>query len=284
MINVIDTLPQIGFLFDNGKFNIDKWKTYINGIYENGSHIFLADLEEYTAGGKYTYERDFLPIINAVYDNSELSVLHESFKSVTESLNEKIYNRFGRELDVDIVLYLGLCNGAGWVTRINGRNTVLLGIEKILELKWFDLDSMRGLVLHELGHVYQMQYGILERDISDMRLEFVWQLFTEGVAMYFEQSIVGNMEYYHQDINGWKLWCDGRFSQIKADFNSDLGTMTRLTQRYFGDWTDYYGKGDVGYYLGARFVHYLLEKLKFDEIIKYDADLVYELYLEFINE
>ena len=37
-------------------------------------------------------------------------------------------------IDVEIVLYLGLCNGAGWVVTIDNKTYCLLGIEKILEL------------------------------------------------------------------------------------------------------------------------------------------------------
>ena len=115
---------------------------------------------------------------------------------------------FGHELEIDIVLYVGLCNGAGWVTNINGRDVILLGIEKILELNWYDEDSMRGLIYHELGHVYQMQYGVLEQESFDHRKNFVWQLFVEGIAMYFEQVLVGDKNYFHQDAEGWKQWCE----------------------------------------------------------------------------
>lgn len=58
-------------------------------------------------------------------------------------------------INADVALYLGFCNGAGWVTDIDAKTVVLLGIEKIIELDWVSVDDMRGLVYHELGHVYQ---------------------------------------------------------------------------------------------------------------------------------
>ena len=73
------------------------------------------------------------------------------FVRVTKGLNQRIIDCFAHELEIDIVLYLGLCNAAGWVTNINGRDVILLGIEKILELSWYDEDSMYGLIYHELG-------------------------------------------------------------------------------------------------------------------------------------
>lgn len=284
MIRIIDTYAEINHLFDDGKFNIDKWEIYINQIYSNSADIFLSDMKECLNYGKYTYENDILPILNDVYEHPKMEILHESFSEVVNQLNQKVIDIFGKELDVDIVLYMGLCNGAGWVTNINGVDTVLLGAEKIIELDWCDVNSMYGLIYHELGHVYQKQYGTLERSFSDSKSEFLWQLFTEGIAMYFEQVLVGDLNFYHQDTNGWKTWCDEHFLQIKTDFHNDLDTMTRQNQRYFGDWCRYHGKGDIGYYLGARFIQYLVKEHSFDELITYDLPGISGLFSEFMEQ
>ena len=284
MIKIIDTYFQINSLFENKTFNFDKWEKYINSIYNNCSHIFKDDLNEYLDSGNWNFEKDFLPIINAVYGNPKLDILHNSFATVTENLNERILKHFGNELEIEIVLYLGLCNAAGWVTDINGKDTVLLGVEKIIELNWQDIDSMYGLIYHELGHVYQKQYGVLNQHCGDDKKNFVWQLFTEGIAMYFEQALVEDFNYYHQNVQGWKEWCDIHFQQIVSDFNCDLQTMTRTNQRYFGDWVNYYEHGDVGYYLGTRFIHHLIEKYNFMQLINLNIDSVYDLYLNFVDK
>lgn len=283
MIRIIDTYADINRLFDSGNFNIDRWKTYINQIYDNSADIFISDMKECLGNGKYTYESDILPILNDVYEKPKLEILHESFSRVVNQLNQKVLDTFGKELDVDIVLYMGLCNGAGWVTDINGVDTVLLGVEKIIELDWCDVNSMYGLIYHELGHVYQKQHGTLKRSFSDSKSEFLWQLFIEGIAMYFEQVLVGDLNYFHQDADGWKAWCEEHFLQIKTDFHNDLNVMTRQNQRYFGDWCRYYGKGDVGYYLGARLIQYIVKKHPFDELITFDLNEVSELYSEFMK-
>ncbi len=281
MIKIIDTYNQIGDLFIGGNFDFEKWKKYINSMYPDCDKMFTDDVKEYIATGKYTFEQDFLPIINNVFNNPKLDAIHRSFLMVIDGLNKKIERKFGREVDAEIVLYLGLCNGAGWVTDINGKTVILLGVEKIIELDWCSIDDMRGLIYHELGHVYQAQYGVLERESAEDAKNFIWQLFVEGVAMYFEQLLVGDIKYYHQDKNGWKAWCDEHFVRILQDFKNDLATMTEKDQRYFGDWADYHGKGDVGYYLGARFVHFMLQKYKFDEIIDFDIDAVCTALEEF---
>lgn len=284
MVKIIDTYSQINSLFENENFSFDKWEIYINSIFDNSAHIFKDDIKEYLDNGTYTYESDIFPIINAVNKNPSLERLHNSFTKATKNLNARIIECFGNELEVEIVLYLGLCNAAGWVTNINGKDTVLLGVEKIIELNWQDIESMYGLIYHELGHVYQKQHGILNQHCDDNKQYFVWKLFTEGTAMYFEQMLVNDLNYYHQDVKGWKKWCDDHFQQIVMDFYNDLPTMDKLNQRYFGDWVNYQEYGDVGYYLGTKFVHHLIKKYNFAHLINLKIDDVYKLYLAFVEE
>lgn len=283
MIRIIDTYSQINSLFEDECFHQARWEAYINGIYDNSASIFINDLEDCLDGASYTYEKDVLPILNAVYRHEKLEELHTSFCKITEGLNQKVIECFGRELDIDIVLYVGLCNGAGWVTNVNDRDVILLGIEKILELNWYDIKSMTGLVYHELGHVYHKQYGKFYQQSDISSKNFIWQLFTEGIAMYFEQVLVQDFHYYHQDNNGWLNWCAEHYEQIVEDFYRDLPTMTKLNQRYFGDWVSYHGKGDVGYYLGARFVQQLCDKYDFHQLINMEIDSIYQEYLLFIK-
>ena len=135
-MNIIDMTKDILTVYESGRFNIEKWKSYMNSALPQAKDICLQDMEDSISAG-LSWEKDYLPVLNAVpHKLVRLSEITQSFYKITENLTEKIYNRFGKSLDVDIVLYLGLCNGAGWVTEINGKITVLLGIEKIIELDW----------------------------------------------------------------------------------------------------------------------------------------------------
>lgn len=283
MIRIIDASRQIPGLYTPSGFDYGKWEAYINSIFPASVHVFTDEVKQYLESGQYTFEKDFLPVLNAVPGNPGLPVLRSNYAAVTNGLNKRVLDSFGRGLDVDIVLYLGLCLAAGWVTQINGRCMVLLGVEKILELGWQSLDGMYGLIFHELGHVYQSQYGILERESEDAAKNYIWQLFTEGIAMYFEQTLVGDPGYFHQDKEGWLSWCEGHFRQLLADFDADLPTMTQFTQRYFGDWCSYHGRGDTGYYLGSRFVRDLTRARAFDSLLSLDIDCVYGLYKGFVK-
>jgi len=62
---------------------------------------------------------------------------------------------------------------------------------------------------------------------------------------------------------------------------ADLPTMSFDNQRWFGDWVSYRSHGDVGYYLGCRFVRFILQQYAFDEILSFEIDQVVALYEQF---
>ena len=284
MIRTIDTLDEIQTLFPAGAFDISLWEQYAERWFGEHSYIFQEDMEGAIGSGEYSYETDYLPVIQAVYGDARLGQVRRLVSQVTEGLDEKIKDKFGNVLDVDIILYLGLCNGAGWVTYLGGREKVLLGIEKILELNWTSLTDVQGLVYHELGHLYHSQHGIFHQAPQESPKGFVWQLFTEGVAMCFEQMLVGDWEFYHQEKEGWRAWCEENYTAIFRDFDKDLPTMSRENQRYFGDWVNYQGHGDTGYFLGAKWVQSLLRQHSFQEVIQFPLDSVCEFYKDHVKE
>ncbi len=264
-------------------FDKEKWETYIDAAVPGVKDLCLADMEETVRAG-YSWEEHYLPVLNGLFHKEDkLKEAVVSFRQITNRLDEKIKHTFGKTVDVDIVLYLGLCNGAGWVTPVNGKTSILLGIEKIIELDWCGTAAMNGLILHELGHVYQAQYGVLERDLALPSEHFLWQLFTEGIAMVFEQDLIDDTNYFHQDKNGWKQWCDAHIQKILRAFSHDLDSMTQENQRYFGDWVRFEGQPDVGYYLGTRFVRFMMESESFDRLITYDILQVKEAFARFMQ-
>ena len=283
-MKILDKSTNLYMAYDlnTSQFDLEKWSLYMDCSLPGAKQICLADMKEGLDSG-LTWEKDYLPVLNAVISNADaINKTVSSFHEVADTSEEKIVSQFGRTVDVDIVLYLGLCSGAGWVTPVDGRMSVLLGIEKIIELNWSDLDSMNGLILHELGHIYQSQYGVLRRNLSSPDDRFLWQLFTEGVAMTFEQMVAGSFEYFHEDKNGWKAWCDSNIKHIADSFNDDLHHMTHSNQRYFGDWVRFEGHPDTGYYLGARFVQFILKQEAFDQIINYEMLTVRNAFKDFL--
>ena len=271
-LKIVDTSGGFLSAFEQDVFSLTKWEAYMDRSVPGAKKMCIEDMKECIGAG-FSWEKDFLPVLNEAGRNEMLrEKAIRTFLDVTKDLNRKICDRFGKTVNAELILYLGLCNGAGWVTAINGKTVVLFGIEKIMELNWCDIDAMNGLVIHELGHVYQSQYGVLDRTFEKKSDSFLWQLFTEGIAMVFEQEIAADPEYYHQDTDGWKVWCDRNAERIRQSFFTDLPQMSEKNQRYFGDWTDFDGHGDTGYYLGARFVRFLMERDEFDRIIQYEIE------------
>lgn len=283
-MNIIDTTNNILEVYTSGNFDLDRWKEYMDKCIQGAKDKCFNDMMECQESG-FSFEESMLPILNNVMtDEDSKKKAIRSFHEVTDNLEARIISVFHKSIDVDVILYLGLCNGAGWVTDVNGKTTVLLGIEKILELGWCDIDSMNGLIIHELGHAYHDRYGRFKINTESSQDGFLWRLFTEGVAMAFEQEVVGDPVYYHQGKNGWKKWCDENRRLIVDSFCTDLKTMTRENQRYFGDWVSFNGYHDVGYYLGAEFVRYMMKNDKFDNIINYGLEDIKKEFERFATQ
>lgn len=120
-MNIINTSAGILSVFEQGGFDLAKWEEYIDTYVPGAKELCLADRDECIAAG-YSWEGDYLPVLNAVMQNAEQrEEVIRSFFSVTDHLEQRILDRFGRTLEVDVIVYLGLCNGAGWVTTINGK-------------------------------------------------------------------------------------------------------------------------------------------------------------------
>lgn len=281
-LHITNLATDLSPIYPGGQFDLARWEETLRAENAELADLCLKDMNADVEAGMIDFDRDLLPVLNAAFrEEGERARAIASFEEVTAGLEERIRACFGRSVEADVILYPGLCNGAGWVTTLRGKDAILLGIEKIVELRWNGVDDMRGLIFHELGHVYQSQYGVLAQDCANDRQQFLWQLFTEGIAMRFEQLLVGDGDYFHQDKGGWKDWCGAHLQQIKADFLADLDTMRRENQRWFGDWVSYEGRGDVGYYLGAKFVDFICRERDFDDILALDAETVEKLYLDF---
>lgn len=266
MIETIDAIKRLDDSYLEKGFDLKRWQVYMEGVIKGSAKTIIDD------SAQYDFDRDCRPIIDNALKRRDLRhLISLLFKEVSVGLDDKIKNCFGKSVDACIVAYLGLCNGAGWATELNGRQFVLLGVEKIIELNWLDVADMYGLIFHELGHIYQAQYGVLDRTFTNEKDQMIWQLFTEGIAMYFEQRLVGNMDFYHQDKDDWKDFMIEHEALLKKDFMADINKEV-IPKRYFGDWCDYCGYGDAGYYLGAKFIQWACRQLPFEKLIKADIE------------
>lgn len=284
MIKIIDTFDQIKSCFIEGNFSFEKWSIYMDSVYLGSAKILIEDIHQDEKNGIYSFQTDCLPIIESVvkeYEKAEQ--VHLSFLEAIKHLEERIHKSLEKEVEVDIVLYMGLCHGAGWFTNIHGRKVILLGIEKIMELNWIDSNKMKSLIFHELGHAYHDTYGVLERRLTDDGDMLLWQLLIEGIAMVLEQELLQDGMHFHQFDAKEIEWLERNVVSITKDFYQDIKSRKYTSQRWFGDWVRYKDLGDVGYFLGAKFVRFILEIHTMDEAMNLEICDVHLLFLEFIR-
>ncbi len=232
-------------------------------------------MEEDAAG--YDYERELLPVLNnAVRNPDKLQKMHDSFVNALDGLEERIREQLHTELDADIVLYLGLCNGAGWAETIGGKPVVLLGIEKIIELDWTGYADMVGLIYHELGHLWHFSVRTAETFVETQAEQGIWQLYTEGIAMTAEQLLCRDAGFYHQNRDGWLDWCRANRLRLFREYARRIDAGESV-QDFFGDWCSYEGHSDTGYYLGAELVREAMKIYCMDKVLNlssYDAEIL----------
>jgi hypothetical protein len=276
-MKIIDTYPEIVSLFDRmeGKFNIALWEEYISGI----SRELCNKLKEDSS--QYDFQREILPVLSqAMVKREKLKTAHASFCASVKGLAGKVKKITGTQLQVDIIFYLGLCNGAGWATKLENIPTILLGIEKIVELDWCDEKTMASLIYHELGHIWHDSAGSLYQKTGTTREKYILQLYQEGIAMYFEQLILDDFTHYHQHKGNWLNWCHANKRELDKEYLRRLNA-NESAQDFFGDWCAYQGYSDVGYFIGCEFIKHLAEKFSLRELAALDLNTVYQEFSEY---
>lgn len=272
-MKIINTCDKIKLLFQNG-FDISVWRKYAGEISKELSSKCENDAKS------YDFNKAVLPVLEAALNADKIDFVSKNFQIVVDTLNANLTKLFDTEPDINIILYLGLCNGAGWATTLDGKNAVLLGIEKIIELNWGDETNMRALLLHEIGHLWHKLNGKLYIPDFTKRRKAIQQLYQEGVAMVCEHILCGDNDFWHQDKNGWLDWCSKNETEIKKEYLRRLDSNESV-QDFFGDWCSYNGYSDVGYYLGCRFVEYLMKSHSLKEIANMSYNKLNKSFAEY---
>lgn len=274
-MRIINTFNKIQSCFTNNIFNLEAWRKYTKEVSCELCEKCEQDSKE------YDFNKDVFPVINNVLLNKDAALLaNTSFITVTKQLNSNINKLFKNDIDIDIILYLGLCNGAGWATTLDGRNVILLGIEKIIELNWQNEDAMQALIFHEIGHIWHKTYGNLYPKTQTKGEDSLVQLYQEGIAMVCEQILCQDDNHYHQNKNNWLAWCTLNKFEIKQEYLKRIDNNIS-TQDFFGDWCNYKNHSDVGYYLGCEFIKYLQQQYSLVDIANLNISQLYKHFKTF---
>ena len=62
-MRIIDTYERTGALYDP-EFDLEKWKRYAEEISPELTAMCTGDADEYLSSGAYSWEKDFLPVLN----------------------------------------------------------------------------------------------------------------------------------------------------------------------------------------------------------------------------
>ncbi|QDA31317.1 hypothetical protein FH039_06510 [Thermococcus indicus] len=246
------------------------WIAYISGYPELFEKI-KADYAGYGASW-----RDYLRLLDK-RKPEEFNKAYECFMGALPKIAAYIERLFGiTQDDYNIVIYVGLENGAGWVTEFKGKPAILFGLEAVAELGWYD--GIAGLIAHEFGHL--VHWLMRNEDLEKLEENAIMGLYTEGFAQRVEDSITGRP--WHLEYDGWFEWCTRNERRIKEEFARRVRENEPLNP-FFGSWYELFGMKFTGYYLGYRFIRWLEETLSFEEIAKLEKEKVRGMILEFLE-
>lgn len=288
MINIIDTFEDFKECFE---YNLDLTVDEKIALWEDCYMFKYPELEykcknDYEVNG-YKWKdiaRDM--VFNRTKD--DFNKMIEAYKNILEIMdiiNEKVVQVFNINLDINIILYCGLLNSAGWVDKYDGKTAILYGIDKIAELNWHTIEKLEPLLSHELCHVVHFQ----SRGEDDM-LDFVeknkynegiWRIYTEGFAQFFQQALLG------RDIDSrgieWIKNCKNNEGKLKKLYLKALKDENKGTNDFFGDWFQVLGISDAGYFLGAEIIKKLTNKYSTKDIVQLQFEIIEDEVLNFLT-
>ena len=194
-------------------------------------------------------------------DREKMVLAHENLLAVLSLVAQRCTGVFELKETINMVIYLGLGNGAGWVTDYAGAPAILFGLENIADLNWIDRVSLEYLVAHELCHVVnQTLYG-KERWLALYECETEGQyfrLYVEGFAERYQELLLRRSAFDRYG-GGWLEWCRANHDRLSSIYLKRLRNSESVSD-FYGNWNQVDGHSDVGYYLGREFIVFLEEK------------------------
>lgn len=273
MINIINTFEDFKNCFANNlnlstEEKIKLWEECYISKYPELQHKCKSDYED---NGYHWRDIAENMVFNRTKDDfSKMIIAYENILEIMTGINEKAAPVFNVDLDINIVLYCGLLNSAGWVDEYNGKRAILYGIDKIAELGWHTMDKLKPLLSHELCHVVHFELrgeDTLPSDIEENKYnEGIWRIYTEGFAQFFQQKLL-NKEADSRGIE-WEGICGLNEDRLKKLYLEALNDSEKGTNDFFGDWFQVLGLNDTGYFLGKQMIKRLKNNYNFVDIAK----------------
>lgn len=289
MISLIDTFEDFRMCFqDNLDATIkEKIKIWEDCYISNFPELERKCKEDYESNGYDWREIAENIVFNKTKDDfNKMIQAHNNILKILDKINSKVEYIFNIDVDMNIVLYCGLCNSAGSVHSYNGKRTIFYGIDKIAELNWHTIDKLEPLLSHELCHVLHFELrgeDDLPQDIEKNNYnEGIWYLYEEGFAQFFQYKLLGKSV----DSRGsqWLQKCRENKEQLKSLYLTALYDKEKGTKYFFCDWFQVLGISDTGYYLGAEFINVLSNKYNMKDMARLQFETIRKESMEFLRE
>ncbi|MCL5731175.1 MAG: hypothetical protein M1605_03540 [Candidatus Thermoplasmatota archaeon] len=249
--NLIDTFPDFLQIWNENitgdpDRQIQLWERFYRDRYEE---IFNKTIESYSSDGEQW--KDFAMKRIFPIDAEKIILMEEAHKNLLKVIFDLCGNPDTVRLfpsDLTFVIYVGIGTGAGWASSYKSKPAILFGLENIIDMHWESEIALKGLALHEAGHLFQ------ETVRKESGFPFgkgpIWYLYEEGFAEYFESQLL-TPEIWHQSLGqpGWNRWCEEHIQYLSSLFLEDVESGSETT-RFFGSWYDIDGWKETGYFLG----------------------------------
>lgn len=211
--------------------------------------------------------------INKVFNYSEeyvnrMTRTSQMIESIIVSMKGKLNSFFKLETDdITIIIYHGLGNAAGWVTKYKGKPAIYLGLEKIVELEWNSKEKLEDLISHEYGHLIHMKVRNESLDpYTDFTRKMIYRIYTEGLATYCEKIFNGR----HISSPKWFKKAESLEGQLRKEFLYRLDNKLETCHDFFGDWYPVLGLNEAGYFLGLAIIEGLVKIMSILDVMTLD--------------
>ncbi|MDA1652354.1 aminopeptidase [Bacillus cereus group sp. TH160LC] len=194
----------------------------------------------------------------------DIRIIAELLPNIIQEITNEYDNKFNFDVNMKFHLFVGAFSSNAFVEReIIG--DIFFAVEKLSP----DLNHLRVIVAHEIGHIYHnvmLQQARMDWSKAEWNDASV-SLYREGVATYLSKKFVNDLNesvYYSYNSDGdpWLQYYKENEEKIKK----------RFLQDYAEGWTDekekewfrlsggnYFGYNRIGYFLGTAFVTYIVQ-------------------------
>ncbi|WP_410981132.1 DUF5700 domain-containing putative Zn-dependent protease [Bacillus pacificus] len=196
----------------------------------------------------------------------DIRIIAETLPTIIQEITNKYRNKYIFDVNMKFHIFVGAFGSNAFVEReIMG--DIFFAVEKLSP----DLNHLRVIVAHEIGHIYHnvmLQNNGMDWEKAEWTDAAV-NLYREGVATYVSKQIVKGLNesvYYSYDDDGerWLQYCIENEEQIKKRFLEDYiegWTFEKEKEWFRLSGGQYFGYNRLGYFLGTAFVEDVVQAL-----------------------